>query len=144
MFAEQRGAVFIEGDELHPPENVEKMRGGTPLDDEDRVEWLERMRKEIVVQRESHDLVCVACSALKNSYRARLRADDPPEKTVFVYLEGDHDTLKKRMEARTDHYMPASLLDSQLRDLEVPDDALVLDVRKNPEELVAELHEHFC
>jgi len=139
MFAEACGAVFLEGDRFHTLEKVEKMRGGQPLDDADRADWLARLREMIVAEGARADLVCLACSALKERYRAVLRGDDPPGETVFAYLKGAPALLRERMASRVGHYMPPSLLESQLRDLEEPDDALVLDVARPPGELVAAL-----
>ena len=138
-FAEAWGGVFLEGDRFHAPEMVEKMRSGQALDDGDRADWLARLREVIVEKRAESELVCLSCSALKERYRAVLRGNDSPGETVFVYLRGDPLLLEERMAARVGHYMPASLLASQLRDLEEPEDAIVLDVARPPEELVAEL-----
>ncbi len=139
MFAEACGGVFLEGDRFHTPEKVEKMRSGQPLDDEDRAGWLARLREVIVEERERSELVCLSCSALKENYRAVLRGNDAPAETVFVYLKGDPQLLQERMDARVGHYMPPSLLESQFRALEEPEDAVVLDISRAPEELVADL-----
>jgi gluconokinase len=138
-FAEACGGVFLEGDRFHTPEKVEKMRSGHPLNDEDRAGWLARLREVIVEKRAENEVVCLSCSALKERYRAVLRGDDSPEETVFVYLRGSAELLGERMGGRVGHYMPTTLLESQLRDLEEPRDAIVLDVARSPEELVAEL-----
>ncbi len=139
LFAEACGGVFLEGDRFHTPEMVEKMRSGQALNDEDRAGWLARLREAIVGKRAESEVVCLSCSALKERYRAVLRGDDSPGETVFVYLKGNPKLLRERMDGRVGHYMPASLLESQLDALEEPNDAIVLDVAGAPEDLVSEL-----
>jgi carbohydrate kinase (thermoresistant glucokinase family) len=116
--AERMGWIFIEGDDLHPESNKQKMAAGTPLEDADRWPWLDRIvarAREIEVQGGSS---IIACSALKRIYRDRLRRAGSDVR--FVYLEGDRDLIGARMRARRDHFMPAGLLDSQLATLEPP------------------------
>lgn len=137
LLAEQLGCRFIEGDELHAPAAVEKMRSGQPLTDEDRWPWLDRLGKELHEAVEADGLVVAACSALKYRYRERLGAAvaDP---IAFIMLETDQDELSRRIGSRENHYMPASLLASQLDALERPSEAeraLILDARRSPEEL---------
>ena len=139
MFAKEIGGVFIEGDPLHPPENVAKMSAGTPLNDDDRAGWLTNLADAVSTAERTSEHVCASCSALKKSYRDRLRGDE----RVFVYLRGDRELLQERMNTRTDHFMPPTLLVSQLETLEEPDAGaekiIVLDIARSPEELVAEL-----
>ena len=142
-FAEACGGVFLEGDHFHTPEKVEKMRSGQALNDGDRADWLARLREVILEKREESEVVCLSCSALKERYRAVLRGNDPPGETVFVYLKGEPALLQERMDGRGGHYMPASLLESQLDALEEPEDAIVLDMARSPAELVAELRAAF-
>ncbi|OLP55754.1 gluconokinase [Rhizobium rhizosphaerae] len=113
------GLPFMEGDRLHPKANVDKMAAGTPLTDEDRWPWLDRIGAEIHKAQRDGAAVIVACSALKLSYRDRLRAAAGGS-LAFVYLEGSFELLKQRMAARTGHFMPVSLLESQLQTLESP------------------------
>lgn len=113
------GLPFMEGDLLHPQANVDKMAAGTPLTDEDRWPWLDRIGAEIAAAQREGTAVIVTCSALKRSYRDRLRAAAGGS-LAFVYLEGSFELLKQRMAARTGHFMPVSLLESQLQTLEVP------------------------
>lgn len=113
------GLPFIEGDVLHPESNVAKMAAGTPLTDDDRWPWL-----TVIGERMADALACgegivVSCSALKKIYRDHLRAATGG-RLSFVYLEGLRDLLARRMGARTGHFMPLTLLDSQLATLEVP------------------------
>jgi gluconokinase len=112
------GLACIDGDDLHTPENVAKMRGGTPLTDEDRWPWLDRIGARLCEPDRASNGVVVACSALRRAYRDRLRQAAPG--TRFVYLHGTPDLIRARMQARRNHYMPPGLLDSQLRTLEPP------------------------
>ncbi|MBY5551542.1 gluconokinase [Rhizobium leguminosarum] len=117
--AEALHLAFIEGDALHPAANVEKMSKGIPLTDEDRMPWLDRIGEEIKASLEKSEGIIVSCSALKRLYRDRLRAAAGGN-LFFVYLEGSRALLMKRMGERKGHFMPVSLLDSQLATLEVP------------------------
>ncbi|MBY5732094.1 gluconokinase [Rhizobium leguminosarum] len=117
--AEALHLAFIEGDALHPAANVEKMSKGIPLTDEDRMPWLDRIGEDIKASLEKSEGIIVSCSALKRLYRDRLRAAAGGN-LFFVYLEGSRALLMKRMAERKGHFMPASLLDSQLATLEVP------------------------
>jgi len=113
--ARRIGADFIEGDSLHPAINVEKMRVGTPLTDKDRWPWLDALGQALG----GDTNIVISCSALKRTYRDRLRAL-AGRPVVFVYLEGDRGVLAARMAARSHDYMPLVLLDSQLATLESP------------------------
>lgn len=110
---------FMEGDELHPAANVAKMASGIPLSDKDRWPWLAIIGAEIRQSIDAGQGIIVSCSALKKIYRERLR-ETAGGRLVFVFLEGSHALLAKRMEARKGHFMPASLLESQLQTLENP------------------------
>ena len=110
------GWEFAEGDEFHPPENVAKMAAGHPLDDEDRWPWLRTLAGWIGEHEAAGRSVIVTCSALKRSYRDLLREGHPS--VWFAHVDVDDDVLRSRLEARTGHYMPASLLGSQLATLE--------------------------
>ncbi|MGR9308255.1 gluconokinase [Rhizobium leguminosarum] len=117
--AEALHLVFVEGDALHPTTNVEKMSRGIPLTDEDRMPWLDRIGEDMKASLEKSEGIIVSCSALKRIYRDRLRAAAGGN-LFFVYLEGSRALLMKRMGERKGHFMPVSLLDSQLATLEVP------------------------
>ena len=117
--AAQNGMVFVEGDQLHPAGNVEKMAQGIPLTDDDRLPWLDRIGAEISTALDASQGLVISCSALKRSYRDRLR-QAAGGRLAFVFLEGSRDLLLSRMQARQGHFMPASLLDSQLQTLEPP------------------------
>ena len=112
-------AAFIEGDSLHPAVNVEKMSKGIALEDTDRWPWLDIIGHALSDALAKDESVVVSCSALKKAYRDRLRAAVGGSLS-FVYLRGSRDLLLARMIARRNHFMPASLLDSQLATLEDP------------------------
>ena len=135
LLAEAFGAEFAEGDEFHPPENVEKMRRGVPLDDDDRIPWLASLSLQIGAWLEEGRPVVLACSALRQSYRDLLAAGRPG--VHFVYLKGSEPLIRGRLELRHGHYMPPSLLPSQLAALEEPEDAIVADVSGTPEQIAA-------
>jgi carbohydrate kinase (thermoresistant glucokinase family) len=118
LLAQRLGAEFLEGDDLHPPRNVERMAAGIPLTDADRRDWLLEIAQQLADARAGNHGLVVSCSALKRSYRDVLRAASPA--LAFVHLNADRALLETRMDARTDHFMPASLLDSQLQTLEPP------------------------
>ena len=137
LLAEALGGEFAEGDAYHPPANVEKMRQGIPLDDADRQPWLERLAREIGAWLAAGRTVVLACSALKHSYRKILRGDRAD--VFFVHLKGDPALIRARLAGRRGHYMPPSLLDSQLATLEEPKSALVVGIEGQPEEIVAQI-----
>jgi gluconokinase len=114
--AERLDAVFVEGDELQPPENVARMAGGQPLTDEHRAGWLDAVAASIRAANFGGRGAVAACSALKRRYRERLRGLCPG--LVFVHLSVDKDTARQRVATRRDHFMPASLVDSQFADLQ--------------------------
>jgi gluconokinase len=110
------GWEFAEGDDFHPPANVEKMRAGQSLDDDDRWPWLRRLADWIGERERSGRSVVVTCSALKRSYRDLLRDGQPS--VWFAHVTADPDVLRERVSSRSGHYMPVSLLESQLATLE--------------------------
>lgn len=138
LLAQRLGWRFAEADEFHSGANVEKMRAGTPLTDEDRRPWLAAIARHIDDARASRSPVVITCSALKRRYREVIvgsRSD-----VSLVYLKGDYETIEGRIKARSHDYMPVSLLKSQFEALEEPgadENAIVLDIRKSPEELAA-------
>lgn len=130
------GWPVLEGDAVHPPENVEKMRGGTPLTDADRWPWLDRIAAWIGERIDAGESGIVTCSALKRVYRERLIGGRAGVR--LLYLHGDRALLAGRIAARKDHFMPPSLLDSQLATLEPPapdENAVALDVIDTAEAL---------
>ena len=135
------GLHFIDGDSLHSPLSVAKMQAGTPLQDDDRWPWLDRIGAGLADASRWPRGVVVACSALRRSYRDRIRAAAPGVR--FVFLAGSQALIHARMAGRSGHYMPSTLLTSQLQTLEVPGadetDVLRLDVERTPEEIVAQV-----
>lgn len=130
------GWDFAEGDDMHPAANVEKMRAGHPLTDDDRWPWLARIATWIDEHVQQGRSGLVTCSALKRRYRDLLR-NDHPDAVTFVYFHGSHDQIAARLTARHGHYMPAALLDSQFADLEPPgpdEHALTVDITASPTE----------
>jgi gluconokinase len=117
--ARHLGAAFIEGDSLHPQANIAKMSAGIPLTDADRFPWLDRIGAEIARAAGGGERIVLSCSALKKIYRDRLRAF-AEGRLIFVFLDGSEDLLAARMRGRTGHFMPPSLLASQLATLEDP------------------------
>jgi gluconokinase len=114
--ARRLGWEFAEGDDHHPPANVAKMRAGTPLDDADREPWLRALARWIGEREQAGTSCVLTCSALKRSYRDLLRAGN--DGVWFVHVDVPQEVLAERLARRTGHYMPASLLDSQLATLE--------------------------
>ena len=137
LLAARLHATFLEGDSFHSEANVAKMRAGIPLTDEDRWPWLDRLGGAMAAAVARDGLVVAACSALRRGYRERLAvATGSP--IVFVLLDTAQTELARRLGNRPGHYMPASLLDSQLRTLERPsgdEPALILDSSEAPEML---------
>lgn len=134
------GVGYVEGDTHHPPENVKLMAAGIPLTDEDRAGWLRSLARQIRAAREAGSGLVISCSALKRSYRDILRAEAADLR--FVFLQGDRTLLTERLASRRGHFMPASLLESQLATLEEPgpdEDAWVCDITDSPDTLVASL-----
>ncbi|MDF9277635.1 gluconokinase [Arthrobacter sp. EH-1B-1] len=125
------GIPWKDGDDLHPKQNVAKMAAGTPLTDHDRWPWLDKVGATLAHARPEEGAI-IACSALRRTYRDRIRTSAP--EAVFVHLTGDRDLLARRAESRPHHFMPSSLLDSQfatLEPLEVDENGVAIDV-SNP------------
>ncbi|MCV2393886.1 gluconokinase [Actinotalea sp. M2MS4P-6] len=129
--AERTGRVAADADDFHPPANVAKMSAGVPLTDEDRAPWLEAVRDWMTDRCRAGERTVVACSALRRAYRDVLRGAEGT--VVLVLLDVPRDELERRLRGRTDHFMPASLLDSQLATLEPPQgsDVLVVEAHRD-------------
>jgi len=141
--AAELGTAFVEGDELHPPRNVALMAAGTPLTDEDRRGWLQALAATLAAAVAAGQGLVVSCSALKRSYRDLLRTGAPG--LQFIWLHGDPALLAARLHARADHYMPPSLLQSQLDTLEPPaadEAALAVDIALPLPAIVAAARRH--
>jgi gluconokinase len=141
MLARALDVEFVEGDDLHPPDNVKRMAAGIPLTDDNRRGWLTRIAERLrAAQRAGLGLV-VSCSALKRIYRDLLRSAGASD-LQFVYLAGSRELLAERLANRRGHFMPAALLDSQLAILEEPspdEHAWVCDIRWTPDAIIADL-----
>lgn len=136
LLAARLGRDFLEGDDVHPAANVAKMAAGVPLDDADRAPWLDALARWIRERTAAGRPGVLSCSALTRGYRDVLRTGGP---VVFVHLTGSRDELARRMAARVGHFMPATLLDSQLAVLEPPgpdEDAVTVPIAATPDEQV--------
>jgi gluconokinase len=137
-FAAAIGGKFIDGDDLHPAANRAKMASGHPLTDEDRAPWLVKVGQSL---RGETGPIVIGCSALKRRYRDIIRTE-AGQPVTFLHLAGTREVLAKRMAARTGHFMPLSLLESQLAALEHPtadERAITVDIDLTPQEILAEL-----
>ena len=140
LLAAALGCQFEEGDDLHPPENVAKMRGGTPLTDADRMPWLHKITEKIDGWRARGECGVLTCSALKRSYRDIIIGDR--RDVVLVYLKGSRERIHQRMIARHGHFMPLALLDSQFATLEEPtpdEHPIIEDVEGKPADIAHEI-----
>jgi gluconokinase len=136
LLARELGWHFLEADDFHPAANIEKMRSGHQLTDEDRWPWLERLRQQIERSLAAGQNAVLACSALKRAYRDRLRVSD---EVKFVFLRGDYALVEKQLRSRHGHFMNAALLQSQFDDLEVPqpdENVLTIELGRTPEVIV--------
>ncbi len=137
LLAGRLGWEYEDGDDFHPPENVAKMHGGTPLTDEDRWPWLHAIAAWIDATRATGRHGVVVCSALRRVYRDILLAGRPDVR--LIYLQGDKRLIAKRQAARLNHYMPATLVDSQFAALEEPmpdEHPITVSVAPRPSEIV--------
>ena len=134
MLSEKLEVPFYDADDFHPKANVDKMQSGQPLNDEDRAPWLSLLANKLEEWQKTEGAV-LACSALKESYRSTLSKEGSlPLKWVF--LDGDFQTIHRRMNKRQDHFMPKELLQSQFDTLETPSNAIAINITHNPKEIV--------
>lgn len=126
---------FVDADDFHPPANIEKMRAGIPLDDEDRAGWLTNLNAFALEMRKKGSVV-IACSALKEKYRVQLRQGIPDNAVKWIHLQGDWALIHRRMAARNGHFMPPALLQSQFDSYEPPTEGMLLDVADTPENIL--------
>ncbi|HNA84680.1 MAG TPA: gluconokinase [Nitrospira sp.] len=138
--AEVLGWRFLEGDDLHPIANIEKMRSGHPLTDADRRPWLERLHTAIADQVRMNQPAVMACSVLKARYRTVVE-EGFGHALRLVYLKGTADVFRERLAGRRNHFMRPELLDSQLAILEEPADALVVDAALPPDEIILRIRQ---
>ena len=134
------GVEFVEGDAYHPATNIQKMSDGIPLTDEDRQGWLRAIGQRVRSANDAGDGVVVSCSALKRAYRDLLRRE--AGEVQFVFLRGTRELIEPRLRQRKGHFMPTSLLESQLATLQEPsaeEDVWVVDINDSPDKIVASL-----
>jgi gluconokinase len=140
LLAAAYGASFYDADDYHSPAAIAKMERGEPLTDADRAPWLERLA-QLIASLGADRTAVLACSALRAAYRSRLRAaaESVGIETVFVLLHVSREVATARLQTRREHYMPASLVESQFATLEEPDEAIRVDAAAAPEVLVEEI-----
>ena len=136
LLARELGLPFFDGDDFHPPANVQKMSAGIPLNDEDRASWLHKLNE---LAKEYQDTgAVIACSALKETYREVLSAGLIAQ-PLWVYLEGSYKAIATRLQQRTGHFMPPALLRSQFDILEPPAKGIKVSIEQEPENIVAQI-----
>ncbi|MEY8711179.1 gluconate kinase [Mangrovibacter phragmitis] len=137
--AQQLPAKFIDGDDLHPRNNIDKMSRGESLNDDDRFPWLARLNDVSYSLYKKNEVGIIVCSSLKRIYRDKLREGSP--NIIFLWLKGDYETIYSRMADRAGHFMPVTLLQSQFATLEEPQadetDVFAVDVNATVEEVTA-------
>jgi gluconokinase len=136
LLAAELGWPFVEADDYHPAANIDKMRRGIPLDDDDRRPWLDALRRRLEEAGEREEDLVLACSALKHSYQHYL-AQVPRESVRYVYLAGSEEQIRQRLAQRHGHFMNPALLHSQFETLEPPEEAVRVDISLPPEAIVA-------
>lgn len=133
LLADRLGWNFHDADNFHSETNKAKMGSGAALTDEDRAGWLLSLRELIILELEARRHAVLACSALKESYREKLRVS---EQVRFVYLRGTFEQIEMRMKARLGHFMKLNLLENQFEVLQEPVDAVVVEINNTPDEIV--------
>lgn len=133
----ETGFPFFDADDYHPASNKKKMKSGQALTDDDRQTWLVKVN-QVAGENSLRSGAIIACSALREKYREVL-ARDIKIPVYWIFLQGDFELIRERMKSRKDHFMPVSLLQSQFDTLEHPDNALVVDIRKKPAEIAADI-----
>ncbi|MEO6537299.1 MAG: gluconokinase [Ferruginibacter sp.] len=133
LLAQQTGIPFFDGDDFHSLPNKKKMAAGQPLDDEDRKEWLLALNS-LALEQTFSDGAIIACSALKEKYRRVLQQG--LLQTIWVFLQGTFEQVKNRLQSRSDHFMPATLLQSQFDILEIPEYAIPVNISLSTEDAV--------
>jgi gluconokinase len=136
LLAQQLDWKFADADDFHPPANIEKIRHGIPLNDEDRKPWLHQLRQQIEKWISLRQNAVLACSALKRSYRDELKVGDAVR---FVYLHGNAALIAQRLRARHGHFAGEQILASQFADLEEPVEGIRVEIDRSPEQIVSEM-----
>ena len=137
LLAESIGVEFLDADDFHPTANKTKMATGVPLNDCDRWPWLDALNKLLRDRAAQSQTTVLACSALRQAYRDVLAQE--LETATFIYLAGSKAEIQARVEARSGHFMPSTLLDSQFATLEEPTDAIRISIAQSPEKIVAQI-----
>lgn len=135
LLAHRLGISFFDGDDFHSEANIKKMRGGMPLDDNDRYEWLKNIHKIASETLDNNKSAVIACSALKNKYREIISANIK-ESVIWIFLNGTKELIQQRMASRKEHYMPVALLQSQFDILEIPQESIMIDISLDQETMV--------
>ncbi len=134
LLAIEKSFAFYEADDFHTKEAISKMSGGAALSDDDRAPWLHAIQNQISRLKQENEPAVIACSALKKSYRQLLR--NCSSNITFIHLKGSKSIIAARLKKRRNHFMPHSLLDSQLETLEEPSNALQVDINEEPPKIV--------
>ena len=137
LLAQDLGWPFYDGDDFHPQANIDKMRQGIPLTDDDRDSWLAALRHQIDTLIDNRQSAVLACSALKQAYRDRLGSDR--SEVRFIYLKGDYALIRQRLQERQGHFMKADLLVSQFATLEEPKGVPAINIAQEPEAIVGSI-----
>lgn len=140
LLSERLGWQFYDGDDFHPLENVEKMQQGIPLNDSDRYPWLKALRHLIDNLQNQQENAIIACSALRKDYRKLLQNND--KNITFIYLQGTYQKIQERLQQREGHFMRVEMLNSQWQALEIPEDAIRIDISLSPAEIVNKILIH--
>lgn len=138
LLASRLDLPFFDADNFHPETNVEKMRSGIPLKDEDRKPWLQNL-SDLMGKWNKNNGAILACSALKKAYRDRLIEGFNEEEVIFIFLDGSKKLISERLNKREGHYMPAELLDSQFEALEKPQEAIKISIESKPENIAEKI-----
>jgi gluconokinase len=133
----EMGMAFFDADDFHSRANKEKMKAGQPLTDDDRAEWLISIN-ELAKNQMKKEGAIIACSALKEKYR-KILSEGITIPIFWVFLQGNYELIQRRMEARTDHFMPPTMLSSQFDALEIPQQCISIDISQKPDKIVEEI-----
>lgn len=133
LLSQKIAVPFFDGDDFHSAANVEKMKAGEPLNDEDRSDWLQKINEFAFEQQQLNGAI-IACSALKEKYRIVL--NNGIAKPVWIFLQGSYQIIFQRLQNRQGHYMPATLLQSQFSNLEIPANTVSINIENEPETIV--------
>jgi carbohydrate kinase (thermoresistant glucokinase family) len=133
----EMGMPFFDADDFHSRANKEKMKAGQPLTDNDRAEWLISIN-ELAKDQMKKEGAIIACSALKEKYR-KILSEGITVPIFWIFLQGNYELIQRRMEARTDHFMPPTMLSSQFDALEIPEQCISIDISQKPDKIVKEI-----